>query len=390
MENRDVAFRSPEELTAGLARQGWEIKAGQWHAPGYDGRLVPLWSAETLDGPLPSELDAARQYRIVRASTQPLYAKAFTSWLSIALQRKSGGIAFSLLPAGEQKALAEGSDTGGGFAVPAELAARIISVVRERSLVRESAIILPTSRDNLSVPVFDFTAEWVNEVMASTDTSLPVASLGIRVHKIRAKVGASDDLIADQPALLSWLTRVGGDQIALAEDHAFIGGSGIGQPYGLVNQLAGSNNADITGATAHTVSAGSASKIITLESTLPDAYRRRSRWLVNATVLGEIRGLEDANGRPLFPSFPHPLTGDDCLMSHPISSSSAMPADGTAGARCLVLVDLSQVVIATRNLLTVRVDTETYGDQDKTLIYIYDRVGGQLAVTDAARIGTVT
>jgi HK97 family phage major capsid protein len=67
-----------------------------------------------------------------------------------------------------------------------------------------------------------------------------------------------------------------------------------------------------------------------------------------------------------------------------------IPLDGTAGACCLALVDLSQYVVATRNLLTVRVDTETFGDVDQTMLYLFDRIGGALGVPDAARLGTVT
>lgn len=385
-----IAELTRDEAVKALVGRGWDTKAGQWWAPTTKGGTVALWPTETLTGDVPDDREVKAHYRIVRATIQPSYKAAFDRWLDNALRAKSSDVGFAYLTVDEKKALAEGMDTSGGFAVPAELAADIVSVVRERSIVRQSAVVLPTSRDNLAVPVFDYQAEWVSEVMSSDDTSLPVASLNIRVQKARAKVGVSNDLLADQPALLAWLTHTGSSQLALLEDRTFIAGTASGQQSGLISA---GKTFDVTGSTAHTISnttaaLGSATKIISMDCDLPDAFRARSRWITLGATLAEIQQLVDAQSRFLFPS--HSENGEEMLRSHPVSTSSAMPADGVAGARCLALVDLTQFVIATRNLLTVRVDTETYGDVDKTLIYLYDRVGGQLAFSDAARIGTVT
>src|SRR5262245_24552192 len=111
---------------------GWEAKGDGFV---YAGDL-PLWSANALREPE------------IRASLEPTYKSAFVRWLASAGQ---GGPmqAWDALDGGEKKALSEGTDAAGGFLVPGELAGQILTTVRERSIVRRSARVIPTVRDLL-------------------------------------------------------------------------------------------------------------------------------------------------------------------------------------------------------------------------------------------------
>lgn len=81
--------------------------------------------------------------------------------------------------------------------------------------------------------------------------------------------------------------------------------------------------------------------------------------------------------------------GERLLLGHPVSRSAAMQDDGTNGRRVVALCDVSQYVIATRSLLSVRVDREAAADSDQTLLTVFDRIGGVLGVPDACRVGLV-
>ncbi len=376
-----------------LRSRGWETKAGMLYAPTSRGGYEALWGEAVVEGPQPIEQDARLQYRLVRASLDPFYQKAWLTWLSHAISYKSSKMALATLPADERKALSEGTDTSGGEVVPAELAPSIISVVRERSTVRRSALQIPTVRDLLVLSQWDFAAEWVGEVPSTADTTVtPINALSIPVRKLRAKVAVPDDLIADQPAFIAWFTQASGDQLSLAEDRAFIAGSGPTQPTGMLNTLQAPTT-DVTGTTASTISnttaaLGSAPKLIDLNVGLSDAYSVTARWFMSSKTLGNIRKLVDAQGRYIWIS-ERGNDGEEYLMSNPVSTSSAIADDGATG-RVIVFADVSRYIVATRALLTVRVDTETLGDRDQTLVYIFDRIGGQIATTAALRVGTVT
>jgi HK97 family phage major capsid protein len=66
-----------------------------------------------------------------------------------------------------------------------------------------------------------------------------------------------------------------------------------------------------------------------------------------------------------------------------------MQADGAANNRVLALCDLSQYVVASRAVLSLRVLREPFGDLDQTLFVLQDRIGGVLAVPAACVVGTV-
>jgi HK97 family phage major capsid protein len=277
-----------------------------------------------------------------------------------------------------------------------ELAARILSVVRERSTVRRGALVLPTARDVLDVGEFDFAAEWVGEVpAASTETAVaPLKKVAVAVMKARAKAKISRDLLDDQPALLAWLVEAGGDALGLVEDRAFVAGDGNGKPLGFAVDTSVGTTA-IEGTTANTISntgadLGSATDLQTLEAALPDAYAARSRWFMTGSSHGKIRGLLGPGGNGwAFPEVLHPQTGEPTLLSRPVSRSSAMPDDGADGRRVVALCDIGSYVVAARQLLAVRVDSETFGDVDQVLFSLIDRVGSVLGVPAACRVGVV-
>src|SRR5207248_2177490 len=118
------------------------------------------------------------------------------------------------------------------------------------------------------------------------------------------------------------------------------------------------------GSTANTISnttsdAGSAPKLLTLDATLADAYWANARWFMTGAIHGAISKLVDASGRWLFDPNETDENGERLLLGHPVSRSSVMASDGTAGARVLALVDLSQYLVASRSMLSLAVNRET-------------------------------
>ncbi|HEY7066406.1 MAG TPA: phage major capsid protein [Chloroflexota bacterium] len=334
--------------------------------------------------------------RAIHASMEPEYKTAWHRWLGQAAQH-GGAVALRGLDGSQQKALSEGSDTAGGYLVPAELAARVLTVIRERSTVRAGALVVPTGRDEVRLGAFDFAADWQGsevDTAGSETTITPLKSVCVHVMKARVKSKISNNLLADQPALEAYLADAGGAELALLEDQAFIGGNGNGRPLGFAVDTS-VTTASIEGTTGHTVSntsgdAGSATKIMTLEGGLPDAYWSRARWFVAGSVHAKINALSGPGGTGwAFDSSETSSAGEPLLLGHPVSRSSAMQADGAANNRVLALCDLSQYVVASRAVLSLRVLREPFGDLDQTLFVLQDRIGGVLAVPAACVVGTV-
>jgi HK97 family phage major capsid protein len=197
--------------------------------------------------------------------------------------------------------------------------------------------------------------------------------------------------------------RDGGDNLAVTEDLAMTSLQ-VGpayQPYPILGRdaananLAGIATVDVAGTTAHPISntpanAGSAPKLLDLIYALPDQYQANARWMMRAATEHNIRGLLTAAGDPWYP-LTDKLTpqGERAVASWPIATNAAMDADGAANNWPVLFGDLSGYVLATRQLLSVAVDSETHGDTDQVLFVLIDRVSGSVANPDAFRLGVV-
>src|SRR5438552_3487126 len=107
-----------------LAGRGFETKNGVLCSPSSTGELVPLWPER------PIFFDRDPKHRAFRdaaiKSLQPEYAALVARYIYEASRLRSPEAAFGQLESFEQKALVEGSDTAGGFLVPASVATEIL------------------------------------------------------------------------------------------------------------------------------------------------------------------------------------------------------------------------------------------------------------------------
>jgi HK97 family phage major capsid protein len=341
---------------------------------------TPLWPRSLLTA-------GDRTARAIRATLDDTYEWAFKHWLELATKDIAPLDSPLLLPS-ERKALLEALDSSGGFLVPPQLAADLVAIVRERSVIRREARVIPTASDSLRVPLAEWTVHWLGETPPAGESgSYPIPQLAIPVRKLMGKVPISNDLLADVPALLGYLTTAGGAALAQAETDAFLVGSGPFQPVGMVWSA---QTADIEGTTANTISnsvadAGSLPKIAGLPANLPDAAWSRARWFMRGSTLRSIRLLVE----PGFPVSLHPVTGEELLAGRPISLSAAMPADGADGARVALLADLQSFVVADRAAVSLRLLRETLAERDQTLLQLSARVGGALLDPAFAVVGVV-
>lgn len=383
---------SPRELS----RKGFE-RVGDFIA--YKG-VVPLWPASLLESP---EFKAER--RQLEAIFQPAYRDAWKKWLRQAVRSSAysdmapGAFAYATLDGHEQKALSEGSDSAGGYAVPPEVMAEIRARLAATSAIIPHATRLPILRDKLVIGRFKehassasiyssgFVGGWVGEAPATSDTDPSFGTFEIAIKKARATTTLSRDLADDVPELAAALIANGGENLALVQDSAFIAGDGSpAKPLGIIN--GGSATVDVEGTTANTISntaggQGSWPKLINLAYALPSQYAARARWTMRRSVAGHVRGLVDASGRNHWPADASTLFGS------PVSESDFMPLDDADGNKPIIFGDLSAYYIAQAPTVSLRVLNERYAEVGQVGINLIDRVGGALFNPDAIRFGVV-
>lgn len=392
-----------------LLRAGWEEKAGVIYAPTSANTTVPMFPSEVLFGDIPTDDVAAAQYFTkTRSIFQPEYTKAYTKYFRAMCMTGEHSMAMGKLTGAEQKALSEGSDTGGGFLVPPDVQAEMLVRVAQMAIVRKYAKVQTTSRDVLRWPAVapnttsgsiyssGFVGGWAGETPAFTDTDPGFQNFDIAVKKLRVATKLSNDLVADAAVnLMSFMAMNGAENMALVEDNGFLTGDGSAlQPLGILN--CGASTVDVEGSTTDTISnttsaAGSAPKIIDLAYTLPPQYLGNARWLMKRSIEGKVRKLLDSSGRFLWPAQTMSAFAaiQRDLLGYPIDNSDFLPADGTNGNKVFIFGDISAYVIAQRAQISTVVLRERFADTDQVGIILFERVGGAMWNTDAVRFGIV-
>jgi HK97 family phage major capsid protein len=230
----------------------------------------------------------------------------------------------------ELKAMSVGDDPSGGYLVVPALSEGMTVVEQDFSPLRLLARVIPIEQaDAYEEPVDKdtATASWVAEQQARPATGTPqIAMLRIPVHEIYAMPEATQQMVDDARFdVVRWLTDKLGRQFGTAEGTAFLAGTGVGKPRGLLTYPTAAT-ADATRAwgTLEHVATGTsggfgadpagANKLIDLVHALKAGYRKGAVWLMNKKTVGEVRKLKDTSGRfvwvdSLMPGVPPSLLG---------------------------------------------------------------------------------
>lgn len=319
---------------------------------------------------------------------EKLYSSAFEAYLRRAWDR---------IGPNDRKTLSEGTDSAGGFLVPPDVQGEIIKKVAANAAIRPLASVRETSRDTVLWPKIVYTADdrytsgvrlkWTGEVPSSSSVHRatdPVFGVEqIPIHTAMASMPVTNDLLEDAAFnVIGLCTDLLAEAFALGEDDAFINGTGVGQPEGILTHPSASIIHTSGGmyVKSGSASALTADGLIDLESALPAQYERRAVWVMNKKTKGAIRKLKTSSGEYLWPVVPlvgQLGTASDTLLGYNVVKDEFMP-DIAANAFPIIFGDLQGYLIADRVGLSIQVLRELYAETNITLLLARKRVGGQL------------
>jgi len=173
-------------------------------------------------------------------------------------------------------------------------------------------------------------------------------------------------------------------------DLAFLRGDGVGLPEGITQS--GATTVQVADATKYN-SGGTAGdngfsygRIINIYTSLAAQYRQRASWYFNSDTLGRLltlgTGASGSDQHPLFPVNAIPGT----LLNRPMYFTEFLDNGGTAGNVPILFGDPSYYVIAERRQLGIVRLVERYAPNIG--LQPTARIGGQLVLKEAFRIGT--
>jgi len=153
------------------------------------------------------------------------------------------------------------------------------------------------------------------------------------------------------------------------EDSAFLLGTGVGMPMGIVTEADAGNIVTVGSgaATAQTYTG-----LVNLWAELPAQYRMRAKWLMNSVTLAAIALLEDTVGNPIFPTneIPTMLFGKEIMVSEFMPDGSGA---GTTGNHAIIYGDFANYGIADR--------------MDMRIVRLSERFAPNIGLLAVARVG---
>jgi HK97 family phage major capsid protein len=329
----------------------------------------------------------------VRSKDQDLaaFGRAFT----VARRAKNG----DALPAEYQRAQTEGAktigtNTAGGTLVPVETLDSAVRIIGEKSLARTISRQVNMASDNIILPIVtgDPTVYWPGEGTAPTESSVTFAEdsdATLTAKTLTAYDSISRELDEDSlVALEPFFAEVFGDAIAQEENkQLIIGDSGASDPFMGVTNLSTIAPVDNTGSSGYTADYG---RLATTMFSVDGDVVNNGTWVMNSAFLGQIVGLKDTNGLPIFASawgsggiagpgstLPNQATGvAGFLFGRPVYTTNVLPNVGAgAGTTLAVYGDFNYSMFGDRRALSVEFDDSVFFASRKRCMLAYERIG---------------
>lgn len=277
-------------------------------------------------------------------------ARAADPYADLGLGRYLRSMAVGAKTDMERRALAEGTDSAGGYTVPTTLGARLIDALRAKAVcVQAGAQVVPLTSDAHSIAAVnaDPTPGWRNEnaSVAESDPTFRTVPFTPRSLAVMTKVSA--ELLEDSLNLETALPQVLAAALATELDRVCLLGSGTApEPRGIAN-IAG------IGTTAHDDTLGAWAPLMTARTGILSA----NAGPVSAIILhprdeGTLQGLADATGQP--------LAAPRVLESIPMLTTTAIPTNGGTGTNesTIFLGNFASLMIGLRSDVRILVSRE--------------------------------
>jgi HK97 family phage major capsid protein len=361
--------------------------------------------------PISGELFAVKsegeaQLKILKS---PAYQDAFA--MHMRAKSKLGPDWRAGMKATALKVLSAGTDEAGGFWMPPDYRSELIKKSAAMACVRPNATVITTGSDLVSFPTVKYTTDqkytsgvrfaWNGDAPAAniSEATNPIAGRDIiPINVATAAIFLARSMMEDNSFdVLGYISELMSEAFALGEEDAFWTGAGGGSPEGILAHamatvangtgdgmyVASGAAAAILWGSAATPSAAVTKGILGLEGALPPQYETNAKWYANKRTYSSIRGICDAESRPLWQTTDAPgLTNyvrglPATLLGYDVQKSQFVP-DIDTNTYPLVFGDMKGYYIADRVGLSIEVFREVLGLRDLVAIYARKRLGAAL------------
>ncbi len=221
----------------------------------------------------------------------------------------------------ERRALAEGTDSAGGFTTPTTLGAELIDMLRANSVLMQAGartIPLTTNSHSIAKLLSDPVPAWRDENAAVAESDMTFGNVPFVPKSLAVKTYVSLELMQDSLNLETELPRI--LSVALAKELDRVGLLGTGtspEPEGILNTTG-------IGTSALGAALGNYSEFVTARTGILTANAGPvTAYIMHPRDEGTLTGLVDGNGQP--------LNAPKAVSDIPMLTTTAIPVDGGVG-----------------------------------------------------------
>lgn len=302
----------------------------------------------------------------------------------------------------------ESQDTLGGFLVPEDVRDQVVQRLVGMTAMRKIAATMNTSRDRVAMPVGTggdsrytgaVRATWVDEAptAAQSNTNATFGQVNIPVHVLMANVDLSKNIIEDTTGasgIMTYLNDQFATAFAIKEDEAFLIGSGVGRPQGVLQDATTGGPFTYSYGAVNTLNSGQATALTgdgfrNMPYQIDSQYRNAGCvWIMTRGTVRVVKTLKDGSGAFLWGDRqfqlqmgqPRQLEGYDIMESEALASpTTSSGATYTANVYPVIFIARNAYQIVDRVGMDVtRYDDSTTGAQNAIRLVARRRVGGQV------------
>ncbi len=265
----------------------------------------------------------------------------------------------------------------GTYALPTNTNEKYTQALNTQSIFRSFATVLHAYKNDHLIQAKDMhdIASWIAPGM-----QIPVfdgvgdfTKYAVGSYKLANIIRLDGDFVHDAAFdFEDYLTERLGRNFGLAEEDAFLNGTGEHMPTGILHPTKGA----VTGVTTEVITADD---VIALFFSVDREYRKNAVWMMNDKTAMHLRTLKDASGNYLWNN------ADDTILGHKVVISNYMP-DAESGNRPVLFGDLHYYWIVERRPLTIRLLTEKYALYDQIAYLSYEFLDAKLIRPDAVKV----
>lgn len=275
----------------------------------------------------------------------------------------------------------------GGFLIPETLRSEMLRVSLEASIMRSRARVIPMETLRVPFPAIDSTsnassvygglvAYWTEESAAMTASQAAFSRVTLEAKKLTMYTEVPNELINDSAmSFEAFMGQIFPEALGFNEDDAFLNGTGVGQPLGILN---GTGVIEVTKQTNQAADSIVWENIVNMYCRMLPGSLGRAVWVASIDCLPELMTMAQVVGAGGVPVY-LPANGAagapyGTLLGRPVILTEKVPKLGNG--KDINFIDPGFYLIGDRQVMSATSSPHFKFSSDQTAFKIVSRVDG--------------